>query len=106
MRCNNCGWDNPDSLDRCQKCNQPLFNIGDVNPRATMMDVNPRSTMLETNPRATMAETNSQDLQSETVSLTCLDDGEGTVILLSSPRNLNLHSGDIAFIGGLRYQVK
>ena len=78
----------------------------DVNPRSTMAEINPRSTMLETNPRATMAETNPQDLQSDTVSLTCLDDGEGTVILLSSPRNLNLHSGDIAFIGGLRYQVK
>lgn len=24
MRCNNCGWNNPDGLDKCQKCNQPL----------------------------------------------------------------------------------
>lgn len=24
MRCNNCGWSNPDGLDKCQKCNQPL----------------------------------------------------------------------------------
>ena len=24
MRCNNCGWNNPDDLDKCQKCNQPL----------------------------------------------------------------------------------
>jgi len=24
MRCINCGWNNPDGLQRCQKCNQPL----------------------------------------------------------------------------------
>ncbi len=24
MRCNNCGWDNPGNLERCEKCNAPL----------------------------------------------------------------------------------
>lgn len=24
MRCNNCGWTNPDGVVKCQKCNQPL----------------------------------------------------------------------------------
>lgn len=24
MRCINCGWNNPDNVDRCQKCNQPM----------------------------------------------------------------------------------
>ena len=24
MRCNNCGWNNPDGASKCQKCNQPL----------------------------------------------------------------------------------
>jgi hypothetical protein len=24
MRCNNCGWENPESLRRCEKCNAPL----------------------------------------------------------------------------------
>lgn len=24
MRCNNCGWENPDSNTRCEKCNSPL----------------------------------------------------------------------------------
>jgi len=24
MRCNNCGWDNPDGSTRCEKCNAPL----------------------------------------------------------------------------------
>lgn len=24
MRCNNCGWNNPDGVSKCQKCNQPL----------------------------------------------------------------------------------
>lgn len=25
MRCDNCGWNNPDNLDKCQKCNQDLI---------------------------------------------------------------------------------
>lgn len=33
MRCNNCGWVNPDGLTRCQKCNQPLFSE-DIIPEA------------------------------------------------------------------------
>ena len=24
MRCNNCGWDNPDNSQRCEKCNAPM----------------------------------------------------------------------------------
>jgi len=24
MRCNNCGWDNPGGIERCEKCNAPL----------------------------------------------------------------------------------
>ena len=24
MRCKNCGWENPDNLTRCEKCNSPL----------------------------------------------------------------------------------
>ena len=24
MRCKNCGWENPDNLTRCEKCNTPL----------------------------------------------------------------------------------
>ena len=24
MRCDNCGWNNPDNLEKCQKCNQDL----------------------------------------------------------------------------------
>lgn len=26
MRCKNCGWDNPDNLTRCEKCDAPLQN--------------------------------------------------------------------------------
>lgn len=25
MRCNNCGWENPDTNTRCEKCNSPLL---------------------------------------------------------------------------------
>ena len=31
MRCNNCGWENPDTNTRCEKCNAPLSG-GAVNP--------------------------------------------------------------------------
>lgn len=34
MRCKNCGWENPDNLTRCEKCNTPLegasFNAAPV----------------------------------------------------------------------------
>lgn len=33
MRCNNCGWNNPDGSTRCQKCNYPLdgsLNVSNV----------------------------------------------------------------------------
>lgn len=26
MRCKNCGWNNPDSATRCEKCNRPLIS--------------------------------------------------------------------------------
>lgn len=70
IKCNNCGWNNPDGAVSCQKCNSPLAVVGtqtaynpratvaDVNPRATMADVNPRATVADVNPRATMAEVN------------------------------------------------
>ena len=27
MRCNNCGWENPDTNTRCEKCNAPLSGV-------------------------------------------------------------------------------
>lgn len=27
MRCNNCGWENPNGLTRCEKCNAPLQGV-------------------------------------------------------------------------------
>ena len=27
MRCKNCGWENPDNLTRCEKCNTPLDGV-------------------------------------------------------------------------------
>lgn len=77
MRCSNCGWNNPDGIDTCQKCNQPLVfspiqpSNNAFNPRATMMefhpsDIDPRATMIDTqqsniNPRATMVDIHQQD---------------------------------------------
>lgn len=26
MRCYNCGWDNPDEVQRCEKCNVPIIS--------------------------------------------------------------------------------
>ncbi len=31
MRCNNCGWDNPNTLTHCEKCNAPLTGAAQVN---------------------------------------------------------------------------
>lgn len=31
MRCNNCGWDNPDTNTHCEKCNAPLAGAAQVN---------------------------------------------------------------------------
>lgn len=61
IKCNNCGWNNPDGAVSCQKCNSPLAVVGTqvaYNPRATVADANPRATMAEVNPRATVAEIN------------------------------------------------
>ena len=33
MRCNNCGWENPNNLTKCEKCNAPLQGI--VNNQCT-----------------------------------------------------------------------
>lgn len=34
MRCNNCGWENPDGNQKCEKCNAPLQNGGATSPNA------------------------------------------------------------------------
>lgn len=38
MRCDNCGWNNPDGLTKCQKCNQELKPAPNFNQ--TIMDPN------------------------------------------------------------------
>lgn len=36
MRCKNCGWENPDNLTRCEKCNTPLDGVSfNAAPAAT-----------------------------------------------------------------------
>lgn len=44
MRCNNCGWENPDGNQKCEKCNAPL-QCGAGN-----QTVNVNSTILESEP--------------------------------------------------------
>ena len=34
MRCNNCGWENPDGAQRCEKCNSPLGGGNVYEPKA------------------------------------------------------------------------
>ena len=34
MRCKNCGWENPDNLTRCEKCNAPLEPVSSPAPTA------------------------------------------------------------------------
>lgn len=39
MRCDNCGWNNPDGLTKCQKCNQELVQAPvQANMNQTVMD--------------------------------------------------------------------
>lgn len=33
MRCNNCGWENPDGVQVCVKCGSPLLGAAEVNSR-------------------------------------------------------------------------
>lgn len=123
MRCTNCGWDNPEGIERCQKCNQSLRNGSFFNTKATMIDVNPRSTILdnnqsylrvterEVNPRATLVDVPARSTMLENscleiTSLVCLDDNNKTEITISSPEPLSISKGDVILIGGLRYQIK
>ena len=133
IKCNNCGWSNPDGALCCEKCNSTLsvvraqstFNpratIADVNPRATMADVNPRATMADVNPRATVADVNPRATVADfnpraTVCeapiasqreyrLLCLDDRAGNIVTLQSAIPLTLVDGEIILLGGLRYKV-
>lgn len=43
MRCNNCGWNNPDTNSKCEKCNMPL--TGYVNEDFTSANEHNRSTV-------------------------------------------------------------
>lgn len=118
MRCSNCGWNNPDGIDTCQKCNQPLVfspiqpSNNAFNPRATMVDIhqqdcNPRATIVDVqhagyNPRATMLDPVSSEKR---ITLFCMDDtNKGEIQIIST--DLVLVPGDIVFIKNMRYQVK
>lgn len=45
MRCNNCGWENPDGNQKCEKCNAPLQGGGVSAPNARI-----ESTVMEDTP--------------------------------------------------------
>ena len=36
MRCNNCGWENPDGSQKCEKCNAPFEHTEEANPTPEM----------------------------------------------------------------------
>ena len=48
MRCINCGWNNPDGLNRCQKCNQPLPVVPVAEERKSAEKVKPESSFQAT----------------------------------------------------------
>lgn len=47
MRCTNCGWENPDGAQRCEKCNSPLAEVPAFEPKVyeSMQDI--KSTVRE-----------------------------------------------------------
>lgn len=47
MRCNNCGWENPDGAQRCEKCNSPLGGGNVYEPKAEELRDNVKSTVRE-----------------------------------------------------------
>lgn len=185
MRCKNCGWNNPDSAERCEKCNRPLvasvvsssYTPQAVRPAAGPVDMNSRATRFDANmansvapqtvapsyaPQAAApapmapspaaqsvadnkatrlyaANVESSEENAEPgncpscgyplspgstvcpmcgttigansaenafkVELTCMDDDSHTVIEISSPNDLSLHTGDVILLGSLRYKV-
>lgn len=57
MRCQFCGWDNPEGKDHCEKCNKPLEGTrsADSNAKAQMIQID-GLTYASSNPKATMRE--------------------------------------------------
>lgn len=47
MRCKNCGWENPDNLTRCEKCNTPLDGNSSFNAAPTATSQNYSKTVNE-----------------------------------------------------------
>lgn len=47
MRCNNCGWENPDGAQRCEKCNSPLGGGNVYEPKAEAPQSQMNSTVRE-----------------------------------------------------------
>ena len=47
MRCNNCGWENPDGAQRCEKCNSPLGGGNVYEPKAEEPQAPMNSTVRE-----------------------------------------------------------
>ena len=64
MRCTNCGWENPDGQQYCEKCNSPLSN----NVGRNYAEAYSRRTVNENNAyqelRATVRERNEEGITS------------------------------------------
>ncbi|MDO5525275.1 MAG: FHA domain-containing protein [Prevotella sp.] len=72
MRCQFCGWDNPEGKTNCEKCNKPLLDEGNSEPvsavsQGTHSKVTARQGASSFNPKATVRESaafQSQPVQS------------------------------------------
>lgn len=59
MRCQFCGWDNPEGKDHCEKCNKPLCNMDEgssANGNASHERLTERQKSSSFNPKATVRE--------------------------------------------------
>ena len=47
MRCNNCGWENPEGAQRCEKCNSPLAGVPVYEQKIEQQEQGIKSTVRE-----------------------------------------------------------
>lgn len=57
MRCKNCGWNNPDTAERCEKCNRPLVT-STVTSQSVLMNPRPMTGGADPSNKATRFDAN------------------------------------------------
>lgn len=85
MRCNNCGWNNPENVTKCQKCNQELvqdFSFSDASPE--------HAVPVQNSLKQTVIATSSASTQPIKHSLDYIE-GDGTCPKCGYPLSVGVH---------------